>query len=122
MTTPGYGPGSDPGYGQTPGSAHPYATAAGYPVKFGVQYPEKLSRGLIFIKWLLLIPHFIILYVLEIVAFVVTFIAWFAILFTGKYPRGMFDFNVGVLRWYNRVQAYFLLMTDEYPPFTLDDQ
>jgi hypothetical protein len=106
--------GSQAGYGQ-------YTPTPGYPVKFSVEYPETLSRGLIFIKWLLIIPHFIVLYFLQIASFFVTFVAWFAILFTGKYPRGMFDFNVGVMRWQNRVSAYFSLMRDEYPPFTFDD-
>ena len=66
------------------------------------------------------IPHFVILYVLSLVLNVVTIIAWFAILFTGHYPRGMFDFVEGVIRWHNRVVAYaFILVTDEYPPFRL---
>lgn len=91
-----------------------------YPVLFQMDYPERLSRGLIFIKWLLAIPHFIILYVLGIIAELVVIIAWFAILFTGKYPRAMFDFITGVLRWSNRVSVYSLLLTDAYPPFTLD--
>jgi hypothetical protein len=120
MTTPGYESGQQSG--QQPGYGGAYASAPGYPVKYHVEYPEKLSRGLIFVKWLLVIPHIIVLYFLGIASFVVTFIAWFAILFTGKYPRGMFDFNVGVQRWSNRVQAYFMLMRDEYPPFTLQDQ
>ena len=71
-------------------------------------------------KWLLAIPHYIVLFFLGIGAIVAIIIAWFAILFTGKYPRGLFDFVVGVLRWSNRVTGYaFVLVTDEYPPFTL---
>ena len=115
MTTPGY----DPGYPGAPqGQFH---TDPRYPVNFQVDYPEQLSRGLIFIKWLLAIPHFIILYALEIATLVVTFIAWFVILFTGRYPRAMFDFNVGVQRWQNRVWAYVYLMTDQYPPFRFEE-
>jgi hypothetical protein len=72
------------------------------------------------VKWLLAIPHVIVLFFLWMAVMVVTFIAWFAILFTGRYPQGMFDFVVGVLRWGLRVQAYTsLLTTDEYPPFSL---
>jgi hypothetical protein len=75
---------------------------------------------MIFVKWLLAIPHYIVLVFLAIAAYVVVIIAFFAILFTGRYPRGMFEFNVGVFRWYQRVYAYsYLLMTDRYPPFSL---
>jgi len=72
------------------------------------------------VKWLLAIPHYIVLIFLFIAAIVVIIIAWFAILFTGRYPRGLFDFVEGVGRWSNRVAAYaFLLVTDKYPPFRL---
>lgn len=91
-----------------------------YPLLFQMDYPERLSRGLIFIKWLLVIPHLIILYILNIIAEIVVFISWFAILITGKYPRAMFDFITGELRWSNRVAVYYLLLTDAYPPFSLD--
>ena len=71
-------------------------------------------------KWLLAIPHYVVLFFLEIAAFVVVIVAWFAILFTGRYPRGLFDFVEGVIRWHNRVVGYaFTLVTDEYPPFRL---
>ena len=81
---------------------------------------EHLSRGLPLVKWLLAIPHYIVLFFLGIAAFFVVVFAWFAILFTGRYPRGAFDFVVGVFRWGLRVEAYaFLLITDEYPPFRL---
>jgi hypothetical protein len=91
-----------------------------YPVRLEVDYDENLSRWLIFVKWLLVIPHLIVLMFLFIAAYVVVFIAFFAILFTGKYPRGMFDFVVGVFRWTVRVNAYGQwLMTDRYPPFSL---
>jgi hypothetical protein len=69
---------------------------------------------------LLAIPHYIVLFFLWIAALVVVIVAWFAILFTGRYPRGMFDFVEGVIRWHNRVLAYaWVLVTDRYPPFRL---
>lgn len=90
-----------------------------YPVHFSLDYPGQLSRGLIWIKWwLLLIPHVLVLYVLQLAAGVCWFIAWWAILLTGRYPPGVFNFLVGVVRWSLRVNTYFYLMTDRYPPFT----
>jgi hypothetical protein len=89
-----------------------------YPVRFDVEYPEKLSRLLIFVKWLLAVPHLIILALLALVGFAVYVIAWFAILFTGRVPRSLFDFVVGIGRWNRRVSAYVGLMRDEYPPFS----
>ena len=94
------------------------AGAPGYPLRFDVEYPEQLSRWLIFVKWLLAIPHFLILYALSAVANVITFIAFFAILFTGGYPRGLFDFVVNIYRWQENVFAYYALFRDEYPPFS----
>ena len=91
-------------------------------VHLDFRYPdaEHLSRGLPLIKWLLAIPHYIVLIFLTIAALVATVVAWFAILFTGRYPRSLFDFVEGVLRWHNRVSAYaLLLITDRYPPFSL---
>ena len=86
-------------------------------------YPDasrELNRWLPLVKWLLAIPHYIVLFFLWIAAIVVLIIAWFAILFTGRYPRGMFEFVEGVIRWGVRVVAYaFLLVTDRYPPFSL---
>ena len=86
-------------------------------------YPDAkqgLNRWLPLVKWLLAIPHYVILIFLSLAAIVCVIIAWFAILFTGRYPRGLFDFVVGVLRWGNRVAAYaFVLVTDQYPPFRL---
>jgi hypothetical protein len=86
-------------------------------------YPDAqrdLNRWLPLVKWLLAIPHYIVLFFLYIAALVVVIIVWFAILFTGRYPRGMFDFVEGVIRWHNRVIAYALvLVTDRYPPFQL---
>src|SRR6266508_156894 len=87
-------------------------------------YPDaerELNRWLPLVKWLLAIPHYIVLIFLWIAAVVSVVTAWFAILFTGRYPRGLFDFVLGVLRWGNRVTAYaFVLVTDQYPPFRLD--
>jgi hypothetical protein len=81
---------------------------------------NELNRWLPLVKWILAIPHYIVLAFLYIAVFVVVIIAWFAILFTGRYPEGMFDFVVGVIRWSLRVTAYaFLLVTDRYPPFSL---
>jgi Domain of unknown function (DUF4389) len=83
--------------------------------------PNDLNRWLPLVKWLLAIPHLIILVFLGLAALVVVIIAWFAILFTGRYPEGLFDFVVGVMRWGNRVQGYaFVLITDRYPPFSLN--
>ena len=96
-------------------------TAGGpYPVRFDVEYPETLSRLLIFVKWLLVIPHVIVLYFLQIVSTVLLIIAFFAILITAKYPEGLFKFNLGVMRWGANVNAYAGLLRDEYPPFSLD--
>jgi hypothetical protein len=83
--------------------------------------PKDLNRWLPLLKWFLAIPHYIVLACLAIAAIVCVVIAWFAILFTGRYPRGLFDFVVGVTRWGLRVSAYaFLLTTDRYPRFSLD--
>ena len=82
--------------------------------------PTDLNRWLPLVKWLLAIPHYIVLAFLIVAAVIVVFVAWFAILFTGVYPRGMFDFVEGVMRWGLRVTGYaFLLVTDRYPPFSL---
>ena len=111
-------------------SAYLYLLTDGYPstdeeqsVHLDVAYPDAgadLNRFMPLIKWLLAIPHYIVLLVLEIIALIVTIIAWFAIIITGKYPEGMFNYVVGVSRWTYRVTAYaFLLATDRYPPFRL---
>ncbi len=94
--------------------------ASTYPLRFDVEYPEKLSRLLIFVKWLLAIPHFLILYALGAVTSIITFIAFFAILFTKRYPQGLFDFVVNIYRWQANVGAYIFLLRDEYPPFSWD--
>ncbi len=92
-------------------------------VHLNIEYPDAeadLQRWMPIIKWLLAIPHYVCLAVLGIVAVIITIIAWFAIIITGKYPAGMFNFVVGVERWAYRVVAYaFLLATDRYPPFRL---
>jgi hypothetical protein len=86
-------------------------------------YPDAkqgLNRWLPLVKWFLAIPHYVVLVFLGLAAIVCVILAWFAILFTGRYPRGLFDFVVGVLRWGNRVAGYaFVLVTDQYPPFRL---
>jgi len=85
-----------------------------------VRTQGELNRWLPLVKWFLAIPHYVVLFFLSIGAFVVVIVAWFAILFTGRYPRGLFDYVVGVARWHNRVPAYaFILVTDRYPPFRL---
>jgi hypothetical protein len=94
-----------------------------YPLTLKVEFPEKLSRGTLLLKtffgWLYVgIPHGIALWLYSIVVGIVQFIAFFAILFTGKFPKGLFDFTVGYMRWSNRVAAYMSFMRDEYPPFS----
>ncbi|HWV24716.1 MAG TPA: DUF4389 domain-containing protein [Thermomicrobiales bacterium] len=88
-------------------------------------YPDvrrDLNQWLPLVKWFLAIPHYVVLFFLAIGVFVAAIIAWFAILFTGTYPRGLFDFVEGVMRWSNRVAAYaFTLVTDQYPPFRLGE-
>jgi hypothetical protein len=102
-------------------AATPNAPPAGeYPIRFDVEYPEVLSRWKIFVKWLLAIPHLIIVYLLGIVLNVMVLIAFFAILFTKKWPRGMFDFAVQIQRWTWNTYAYVFLLRDEYPPFSGD--
>ncbi len=90
-----------------------------------IVYPDverDLNRWLPLVKWLLAIPHYVVLAVLWPAAVLAIVAAWFAILFTGRYPRGLFDFVEGVARWSLRVTAYaFLMVTDEYPPFSLRD-
>ena len=89
-------------------------------VQLELPEPRDLNRWLPLVKWFLAIPHYIVLFFLYIGAFVVVIAAWFAILFTGRYPRGLFDYMVGVGRWHNRVVAYaFTLVTDRYPPFRM---
>ena len=90
-------------------------------VHLEIVYPDAqtdLNRWIPLVKWLLAIPHYIVLFFLALALIVVVVVAWFAILFTARYPRDLFDFVVGVMRWSTRVQAYaFVLFTDRYPPF-----
>jgi hypothetical protein len=99
------------------------STDAEQAVHVVIPYPDAggdLSRWLPLVKWILAIPHFIVLALLSIAAVLCVIVAWFAILFTARYPRELFDFVVGVFRWFLRVSAYaFLLTTDRYPPFSL---
>lgn len=92
-------------------------------VHLELDYPDvgtDLNRWLPLVKWILAIPHYLVLFVLAVGALGASVIAWFAILFTGRYPRALFDYVVGVGRWALRVQAYaFFLVTDQYPPFSL---
>jgi hypothetical protein len=89
-------------------------------VRLTLPEPVGLNRWLPLVKWLLAIPHYVVLVFLYLGAIVAVLAAWFAILFTGRFPRGLFDYLVGVGRWANRVVAYaFVLVTDEYPPFRL---
>jgi hypothetical protein len=89
-------------------------------VRLELPEPQALNRWLPLVKWFLAIPHYIVLLFLYLGALFVVIAAWFAILFTGRYPRGLFDYMVGVGRWHNRVVAYaFILVTDRYPPFRM---
>ena len=91
-----------------------------YPVRIEGTLDEGVSRWLWLVKWLLAIPHYIVLAFLWLTFLILTIVAFFAILFTGRYPRGIFDFVLGLDRWVARVTAYAFLMRDEYPPFRLD--
>jgi hypothetical protein len=109
-------------YGALMSDVYPSTDEQQY-VRLELAYPnarQELNRWLPLVKWLLAIPHYIVLFFLSIGAFFAVVFAWFAILFTGRYPRGLFDFVAGVMRWGNRVTAYaFILTTDRYPPFEL---
>lgn len=91
-----------------------------YPLRLDLPYPAELSRWLIFIKWLLVIPNLFVYYFVLLAMMVAVFVAWWAILFTGSMPRGLFDFITGANRWGYRINAYTWLMTDKYPPFGLE--
>ena len=104
-------------------SDSPHAQTAApppYPVRVEGRLEPGLSRGLWLVKWLLLIPHFIVLSILGIGVFVVVIIAFFAVLFTGRWPEGLRKFVIGYARWSMRVNAYFFFLTDAYPRFSLD--
>lgn len=87
---------------------------------FDAEYPERLSRLLIFVKWLLAFPHYIVLFLLMVAAFFAWIVGAFAVLFTGRWPDSIQHLLVGLVRWMSRVNAYVYLLTDEYPPFSLD--
>ena len=89
--------------------------------RYDVAYQEEYNRWLPLVKWLLAIPHFVVLFFLFIAAYVVLVIGFFAVLFTREWPEGMFNFLVGVFRWTARVNAYVLFQVDQYPPFSLED-
>ena len=91
-----------------------------YPVTFECDYVEKRSRLSTFFRLILVIPHFIVLYFWTLAAYVVAIIAWFAIVFTGRWPRGLYDFSAGYWRYATAVTGYLVLLTDEYPPFGTD--
>jgi hypothetical protein len=118
-----------PGAGEPPAPPPPpppppppaASSTADYPVHLDIDHQAEYSRFMPLIKWLLAIPHYIALIVLGIVALFAILFSFFAVLFTGRYPPGLFDFVVGVHRWGLRVGAYVLLMVDPYPPFSLDD-
>jgi hypothetical protein len=92
-----------------------------YPVTFEVEYPEQSDRWTVGLRLSLAIPHLVVLFFVMLVWLATAIIAWFAILFTGRYPKGLFLFGVGAMRWSMRVQAYLYLMRDEYPPFSLSE-
>ncbi len=90
-----------------------------YPITINVAFPEKLSRLTTFFRLFMIIPQAIVLSFVSIAAEVLVFLSWWAILFTGKYPKAFFDFVAGYLRWNTRVIGYSYLLTDKYPPFSL---
>jgi Domain of unknown function (DUF4389) len=92
-----------------------------HPARLEISYPAELNRWLPLVKWFLLIPHYFVLLFVAIGAFFVGVFAFFAVLITGRWPRGAFDYMVGTVRWAYRVVAYLHLMTDRYPPFSLAD-
>jgi len=118
-------PTSPPGGAQPPAPPPPppppETVADEYPLHADIVHQAEYSRFMPLVKWLLLIPHYIVLILLGIGALFAILISFFAVIFTRRYPRGLFDYVVGVSRWAWRVQAYLLLMVDPYPPFSLQD-
>ena len=96
----------------------PFSGSAEYPARFELAYPPRLSRLLIFVKWLLIIPHWFILIFVSIAAYVAIIIGWIAVILTGRFPEGLHGFVTGWLRWSLRALVYPMLLTDRYPPFT----
>ena len=107
-----------PGYEERQVSSSP---SGAYPVTLDVDGPQPQSRLTVFFRTLMAIPHIIVLYLLNMVASLIGVVAWFVILFTGKYPGGMANFAVGAQRWQARAAGYILLLTGTYPPFSLED-
>jgi len=99
--------------------AYPPFGDASYPTTYEIVDPATRDRLTVAFRFFLLIPHFIVLAFLMFAWFVTTIVAWFAIVFTGRYPEGLYAFGVGCLRWRLRVESYFLLLVDDYPPFSL---
>jgi hypothetical protein len=89
-----------------------------YPVTLKVEFPKKLSRLTTFFRFFMLIPQIVVLYFINIAGDIIVFISWWAILFTGRYPKGLFDFVVWWFRWSTRFAGYAYLLTDKYPPFS----
>src|SRR6478672_7336017 len=103
-------------------TAYPAAAeSSGYPVRYEADYAERRSRLTTFFRWLLVIPHLIVLWVYSLIAGFAVIVAWFALLFTARWPQGLYDFVAGVLRYANRVYGYLHLATDAYPPFDLGE-
>jgi Domain of unknown function (DUF4389) len=100
----------------------PQDPAADYPARVDIEYQEPLNRWLPLVKWLLAIPHYILLFILYFAAWFALIAAFFMVLFTRSYPPALFQFIVGVFRWHERVTAYIYLMRDEYPPFALEPE
>lgn len=98
----------------------PSVASSGYPIRYDVEYKEKLSRLSTLLRAILVIPQAIVLGILGLIAYVLLIISWFAIVFTGNYPRGCFNFITMVFRWSANVNAYMYLFRDEYPPFSGD--
>jgi hypothetical protein len=101
------------------------STQSVYPVRIEADYPERSSRllallGILFLKTILLLPHIVVLYFVGIIQFIIVWLAYWVVVFTGRYPRGMFDFVIGASRWSLRVNFWDYGITDKYPPFSLD--
>jgi hypothetical protein len=103
------------------GASYPPFGERPYELRIEITPAETYNRWTVFFRWILAIPHYIVLFFLGIALLVVTFIAWFAILFTRQYPESLYEFSVGVTRWAVRVAAYTYLFVEEYPPFSLSD-
>ena len=115
---PGHKPPSQP----PPYGAAPVNPAGGYPVSFQFASPGKIARWRPLVHWLLAIPHFIVLYILQIVASVLVIVAWFAGVFAGKVPEGLQGLMIASLRYSARLQTYLFFMREEYPPFSFDTE